>query len=143
MLAASPGRLPSTAPNPAAAAAAAASSAGGDIHQHHSASSRVGRRGTHRRPHDAAAGADGEEAEAAREAVAAKLRAEIEAREASLEEEERTLRTTLVRAGFLTKQGHRVLSWRRRWFQLQGQSLSYFVSPRDAKPKGERHQRQL
>ncbi|KAA0155737.1 hypothetical protein FNF27_05680 [Cafeteria roenbergensis] len=110
--------------------------AGGDVHHHHSASSRVGRRGTHRRPHDAAAGAESEDAEAAREAVAAKLRAELAAREASLEEEERALRTTLVRAGFLTKQGHRILSWRRRWFQLQGQTLSYFVSPRDAKPKG-------
>ena len=143
-LAASPGQWPSTAPNPSSVAAAAASSAaaGGDVHHHHSASSRVGRRGTHRRPHDAAAGAESEDAEAAREAVAAKLRAELAAREASLEEEERALRTTLVRAGFLTKQGHRILSWRRRWFQLQGQTLSYFVSPRDAKPKGETGQRQ-
>ncbi|KAA0148511.1 hypothetical protein FNF31_07400 [Cafeteria roenbergensis] len=116
--------------------APSSAAAGGDVHRHHSASSRVGRRGTHRRPHDAAAGAESEDAEAAREAVAAKLRAELAAREASLEEEERALRTTLVRAGFLTKQGHRILSWRRRWFQLQGQTLSYFVSPRDAKPKG-------
>jgi hypothetical protein len=69
-------------------------------------------------------------------ATVARMRAELAARETALDDEEAALRTTLVRAGFLTKQGHRVLSWRRRWFQLQGETLTYFASPSDNKPKG-------
>jgi hypothetical protein len=31
--------------------------------------------------------------------------------------------------GFLTKLGHIVKSWRRRWFSLKGNTLYYFSSP--------------
>ena len=35
----------------------------------------------------------------------------------------------LLKAGWLTKQGKRVKNWKRRWFVLKDQKLSYFKSP--------------
>lgn len=71
-----------------------------------------------------------------RQETVARLRGELDEREKALATEERALRTTLVRAGYLTKQGHRVLSWKKRWFQLKGDELSYFRGPRSTKSKG-------
>lgn len=39
--------------------------------------------------------------------------------------------------GYLTKQGHRVKNWKRRWFSLEGGVLRYYDSKGDAKVKGE------
>ena len=41
-----------------------------------------------------------------------------------------------VKAGFLTKQGHKVKNWKRRWFVLRGHMLQYFRKPSDAAPAG-------
>ena len=41
-----------------------------------------------------------------------------------------------TKAGFLLKQGHRVKSWKRRWFVLRGRYLLYFKKPTDATPTG-------
>eukprot|EP00727_Mastigamoeba_balamuthi_P008354 m51a1_g4140 putative ankyrin repeat-containing protein (800) ;mRNA; f:215536-218378 len=38
--------------------------------------------------------------------------------------------------GWLTKQGGRIKTWRRRWFVLKGNSLSYFRTPQDHEPLG-------
>lgn len=40
------------------------------------------------------------------------------------------------KSGYLIKQGHRVKNWKRRWFVLKGNTLSYFKSPRSIKPNG-------
>jgi hypothetical protein len=40
-------------------------------------------------------------------------------------------------AGYLTKQGHRVRNWKRRWFTLgEDGALTYYGSAGEAKPKG-------
>lgn len=41
-----------------------------------------------------------------------------------------------VKAGFLLKQGHRVKSWKRRWFVLRGRYLLYYKKPTDGVPTG-------
>lgn len=55
-------------------------------------------------------------------------------------EEARALGATsnsVVKAGYLTKQGHTVKNWKLRWFVLKDKSLSYYKSPRDyTKPAG-------
>jgi hypothetical protein len=38
--------------------------------------------------------------------------------------------TALEKSGYLTKQGHRVKNWKRRWWVLKNGSLSYFKNPR-------------
>jgi len=43
----------------------------------------------------------------------------------------------ITKAGFLTKQGDIIQSWKRRWFILQGTSLKYFKDDKHLqKPKG-------
>ncbi len=41
-----------------------------------------------------------------------------------------------VKAGFLTKQGHKFKNWKRRWFVLRGRMLSYYRKPTDVTPAG-------
>ena len=41
-----------------------------------------------------------------------------------------------VKGGFLTKQGHKIKNWKRRWFVLKGNTLSYYKAPRDSKAVG-------
>lgn len=36
----------------------------------------------------------------------------------------------LEKAGWLTKRGHKVKNWKRRWFLLKDPTLCYFKSPR-------------
>eukprot|EP01087_Luapelamoeba_hula_P015470 TRINITY_DN4629_c0_g1_i3.p1 TRINITY_DN4629_c0_g1~~TRINITY_DN4629_c0_g1_i3.p1 ORF type:complete len:926 (+),score=73.57 TRINITY_DN4629_c0_g1_i3:351-3128(+) len=43
---------------------------------------------------------------------------------------------TPEKSGYLTKQGHRVKNWKRRWWVLKDGSLSYFKNPRALKPLG-------
>ena len=38
--------------------------------------------------------------------------------------------------GWLTKEGRRFKSWKRRWFRLEGSTLSYYSDRVAAKPKG-------
>ncbi len=38
--------------------------------------------------------------------------------------------------GWLTKEGRRIKSWKRRWFVLRGLTLAYYADPQTAKPKG-------
>ncbi|KAH3761976.1 hypothetical protein Pelo_6199 [Pelomyxa schiedti] len=40
------------------------------------------------------------------------------------------------KAGFLTKQGGMVKSWKKRWFVLKGNTLYYFVTTSDNEPTG-------
>ncbi|GAM21478.1 hypothetical protein SAMD00019534_046530 [Acytostelium subglobosum LB1] len=44
--------------------------------------------------------------------------------------------TICVRSGYLMKKGHKIKSWRRRWFVLRDGTLSYFKSPKDSAPAG-------
>ncbi|EGC40549.1 hypothetical protein DICPUDRAFT_25009 [Dictyostelium purpureum] len=41
-----------------------------------------------------------------------------------------------VHSGFLLKKGHNFKSWRRRWFVLKDNLLSYYKSPKDTTPAG-------
>jgi hypothetical protein len=41
------------------------------------------------------------------------------------------------RAGYLTKQGHRVKNWKRRYFTVDNGQLTYFEAKGDAKFKGQ------
>jgi len=45
-------------------------------------------------------------------------------------------RTKVERGGYLTKRGHQVKNWKRRWFVLKDPTLCYFKSPRDTTPAG-------
>lgn len=40
------------------------------------------------------------------------------------------------KSGWLTKKGHQVKNWKRRWFVLKDSALSYYKSPKDATPAG-------
>eukprot|EP01102_Stenamoeba_stenopodia_P010187 TRINITY_DN3043_c0_g1_i1.p1 TRINITY_DN3043_c0_g1~~TRINITY_DN3043_c0_g1_i1.p1 ORF type:complete len:494 (+),score=78.26 TRINITY_DN3043_c0_g1_i1:692-2173(+) len=40
------------------------------------------------------------------------------------------------KGGYLTKQGEKVKSWKRRWFALKGKFLAYFNQPKDVHPLG-------
>jgi hypothetical protein len=42
----------------------------------------------------------------------------------------------LEKGGWLTKQGHKVKNWKRRWFVLKDPTLAYYVKPRDTTPAG-------
>eukprot|EP01132_Coremiostelium_polycephalum_P004056 gene4056-5078_t len=44
--------------------------------------------------------------------------------------------STGVHSGFLSKKGHNFKSWRRRWFVLKENVLSYYKSPKDTVPAG-------
>jgi hypothetical protein len=39
-------------------------------------------------------------------------------------------KTKLEKGGYLTKRGHQVKNWKRRWFVLKDPTLCYFKSPR-------------
>eukprot|EP01121_Diplochlamys_sp_Union-15-3_P021323 TRINITY_DN8607_c0_g1_i1.p1 TRINITY_DN8607_c0_g1~~TRINITY_DN8607_c0_g1_i1.p1 ORF type:complete len:468 (-),score=65.95 TRINITY_DN8607_c0_g1_i1:102-1394(-) len=41
------------------------------------------------------------------------------------------------KGGYLTKLGHKVKNWKRRWFVLREGKISYYKKPKDAKPCGE------
>ena len=43
---------------------------------------------------------------------------------------------TVVKCGWLVKQGHAVRNWKRRWCVLRPRVLEYYTSPRDALPRG-------
>ena len=45
------------------------------------------------------------------------------------------------KSGFLTKQGIKFKSWKRRYFELDATTLNYFLSPHHTKPKGIIHLR--
>ncbi|KAL6072071.1 Phosphatidylinositol-3,4,5-trisphosphate 3-phosphatase [Balamuthia mandrillaris] len=67
----------------------------------------------------------------------------FDAEEAELEARIQSARETLglegvevAKSGYLIKQGHRVKNWKRRWFVLNNNTLSYFKSPRAVKPNG-------
>eukprot|EP01114_Cavostelium_apophysatum_P012921 TRINITY_DN3016_c0_g1_i1.p1 TRINITY_DN3016_c0_g1~~TRINITY_DN3016_c0_g1_i1.p1 ORF type:complete len:622 (+),score=170.28 TRINITY_DN3016_c0_g1_i1:295-2160(+) len=40
------------------------------------------------------------------------------------------------KGGWLTKRGHKVKNWKRRWFVLRDPTLCYYKSPRDSTPAG-------
>lgn len=40
------------------------------------------------------------------------------------------------REGWLTKRGHKVKNWKKRWFVLDSRSLAYFKAEKDAEPAG-------
>lgn len=42
----------------------------------------------------------------------------------------------IEKGGYLTKQGHKVKSWRRRWFVLHPDTLAYYPKPNQMKPLG-------
>jgi protein-tyrosine phosphatase len=44
--------------------------------------------------------------------------------------------TAVEKGGFLVKQGHKVKNWKRRWFVLHADTLSYYKSPKEIKPLG-------
>jgi hypothetical protein len=46
------------------------------------------------------------------------------------------LGVTVERGGYLTKRGHKVKNWKRRWFVLHPDTLEYYASPKDNKPRG-------
>ena len=35
-----------------------------------------------------------------------------------------------MKGGWLTKRGHKVKNWKRRWFSLRGNSIHYYKNPR-------------
>jgi len=43
---------------------------------------------------------------------------------------------TVERGGWLTKRGHKVRNWKRRWFVLHEDTLEYYENPKNNKPKG-------
>lgn len=42
----------------------------------------------------------------------------------------------LERGGYLTKRGHRIKNWKRRWFVLHSNTLEYYKSPKNSSPCG-------
>lgn len=39
-----------------------------------------------------------------------------------------------MKGGWLTKRGHKVKNWKRRWFSLRGNSIHYYKNPRVRPP---------
>ncbi|PRP87367.1 hypothetical protein PROFUN_01629 [Planoprotostelium fungivorum] len=55
----------------------------------------------------------------------------IEAKNLTISEE-----NIVEKGGWLTKRGHKVRNWKRRWFVLKDPNLSYYTKPRDTIPNG-------
>ena len=47
-----------------------------------------------------------------------------------------TIPAIVVRQGWLTKEGAKWKTWKRRWFILRQSVLEYYASPKDANPRG-------
>jgi len=59
-----------------------------------------------------------------------------QARLLEAKEKSSNLKSKVEKAGWLTKRGHTVKNWKRRWFVLRDPTLAYYKSPRDNTPAG-------